>query len=102
MGTTCGRPLLEEQSGGRYQVHLLGWSSRPGEPYFVTDSVPRDAICLPDDGPPLLVERKGHWLPARLGRARGEGKLTVHYLGRNQDETVGPERVRYPFAGRGG
>ena len=90
--------LLEKREGDRFQVHLLGWSSKPG-PYFLTTSVPRDDICLPSEGPPLLVEQGGTWYPARLLSKDGE-KYKVHYLGYKEDEVVTKERIKYPFVGR--
>jgi hypothetical protein len=93
--------LLEGQSGEQYQVHLLGWSSTPGQPYFLTNLVARDAICLPGDGLPLLVEQNGVWYPARL--VGGNGALSkVHYLGWKEEEEVAKQRIKYPFAGRAG
>jgi hypothetical protein len=91
--------LLEKQDGDRYQVHLLGWSSKPGQPYFLTSSVTRDLICLPGDGRPLLVEQNGTWYPARLLGKEG-AKYRVHYLGYNEDEVVTKGRIKYPFVGR--
>lgn len=93
--------LVERQGGDRYHVHFLGWSSRPGEPYFLTDVVGRDAVCLPADGPPLLVRQGDHWQPARLA-GRDGAKYSVHYLGKNQDDVVAGDRVRFPFAGQAG
>jgi hypothetical protein len=90
--------LLEKQEGDRYQVHLLGWNSKPG-PYFLTSAVTRDLICLPADGRPLLVEQNGVWYPARLLGKEG-ANYKVHYLGYNEDEVVTKGRIRYPFVGR--
>ena len=90
--------LLEKQDGDKFQVHLLGWSSKPG-PYFQTNHVPRDCICLPTEGAPLLVEQNGQWFAARLLSKDGE-KYKVHYLGYNEDEVVTKERVKYPFVGQ--
>jgi hypothetical protein len=91
--------LLEKQQGDRYEVHLLGWSSKPGEPYFLMSAVTRDCICLPGDGRPLLVEQNGTWYPARLlGRQGPDYK--VHYLGYNEDEVVARQRIKYPFVGQ--
>ncbi len=92
--------LLERQTGTGYQLHLLGWSSTPG-PYFLTRSAPRDSLCLPGDGPPLLVEQKGAWYPARLVRREGDG-YRVHYLGYNEEEAVTADRIRHAFAGEPG
>jgi Caspase domain len=96
---TFASALLEKKDGDKYRVHLLGWSSRPGEPYFRTNAVPRDCICLPGDGTPLLVEQNGTWYPARLLKKEGD-KYKVHYLGYNEEETVTKERVKYPFVGQ--
>jgi hypothetical protein len=90
--------LLEQEVGGRYRIHPLGWSSRPGEPYFLTNEVARDFICLPGDGAPLLVEQQGTWYPARLLGRYGPS-YRVHYLGWNEDEIVTANRIRYPFVG---
>jgi hypothetical protein len=91
--------LVGAQSGGNYAVHFLGWSSKKGDSYYLTDSVPRDLICLPADGPPLLVNQNGQWIPAR-GHAEAGGKFAVHYLGKNQDDEVGADQIRYPFVGQ--
>jgi hypothetical protein len=61
--------------------------------------VTRDAICLPGDGQPLLVEQNGTWYPARLLKKDGD-KYKVHYLGYNEEEVVTKERVKYPFVGQ--
>jgi hypothetical protein len=90
--------LLEKQGGDKFQVHLLGWSSKPG-PYFRTNSVTRDCICLPNEGPPLLVLQNGVWYPARILGKEG-AKFKVHYLGWKEDEVVTAARIKYPFAGR--
>lgn len=89
--------LLEGTTTDQYQVHLLGWSSKLG-PYFCTNVVARDSICLPSDGPPLLVDQNGHWYGARLISKDGE-KHKVHYLGYNEEEVVTEDRIRYPFVG---
>jgi hypothetical protein len=94
-----GSAVVEKADGDKYKVHLLGWSSRPGEPYFRTSAVTRDAICLPGDGQPLLVEQNGTWYPARLLKKDGD-KYKVHYLGYNEEEVVTKERVKYPFVGQ--
>src|SRR5439155_13453782 len=57
--------LTEKHSGDQYKVHLLGWNSRPGA-YYVVSSVPREEVCLPSDGRPLLVKQGDVWYPARL------------------------------------
>jgi hypothetical protein len=90
--------LLEKKNGDQYQVHLLGWSSTPG-PYFLTNTVTRDFICLPDDGRPLLVEQNGIWYPARLLKREG-AKYKIHYLGYDEEEEVTRERIKYPFVGQ--
>ena len=100
-GGTWYSALLEGQSGDRYRVHLLGWSSRPGEQYFLTNTVAREFLCLPADGPPLLVKQNGRWYPARLLR-RARQAYQVHYLGYREEETVPPGRVYYPFVGQPG
>jgi hypothetical protein len=89
--------LLEKPIGDRYQVHLLGWNSRPGA-YYLANVVTRDCICLPADGPPLLVEQNGTWYPARLVKRDG-ASYKVHYLGYNEEEVVSRDRIKYPFAG---
>jgi hypothetical protein len=78
-------------------VFLLGYSNKPG-PDFITGSVARDFICLPEDGAPLTVEQDGRWYPAKLLRMQGD-KFHVHYVGFNEDETVAKSRVFYPFVG---
>jgi hypothetical protein len=90
--------VLEKRDGDKYRVHVLGWNSKPG-PYFLTNSVTRDFLCLPDDGPPLLVEQNGQWYGARLLGKEG-AKYKVHYLGYNEEEVVTKGRIKYPFVGR--
>jgi hypothetical protein len=91
--------LVGKEHGDRYEVHLLGWSSKPGEPYFRTNEVTRDCICLPGEGRPLLVEQNGTWYPARLLGRQGPN-YKVHYLGYNEDEVVTRQRIKYPFVGQ--
>jgi hypothetical protein len=90
--------VVEGRAGDRYRVHLLGWSSRPG-PYFRANEVDRNSICLPGEGPAVLVERDGAWLPARV-TGRDGANVRVRYLGRDGEGCVPPERLKYPFAGR--
>jgi hypothetical protein len=89
--------INEKQTGNSFQVHLPGWASKPG-PYFLTNSVGREMICLPADGKPMLVEQNGRWYPARLLKMEGMN-YKVHYLGYNEQESVAKSRVFYPFAG---
>jgi hypothetical protein len=44
------------------------------------DTATRDQLCLPADGPPLLVEQAGAWKPARLVKEDGN-VFQIHYLG---------------------
>jgi hypothetical protein len=90
--------LLEGKTGDQYKVHMLGWSSRPGESYFLTNSVTRDAICLAGDGPPLLIRQKGQSVPARLIKENGAND-TVYLLGQDRTETVAKGRLAFPFVG---
>jgi hypothetical protein len=90
--------LVAKQDGDNYQVSPLGWNPTPG-PYFLTNEVTRDCICLPANGPPLMVEQNGTWYPARLLGRQGPD-YRVHYLGYNEDEVVTKERIKYPFVGR--
>ena len=90
---------MEGAAGDRYRVHLLGWSSQPG-PYFRANTEVRDNLCLPSDGPPLLVIQNGQWYGARLV-AKQAGKFRIHYLGYNEEEVVTKERIKYPFVGLG-
>jgi hypothetical protein len=89
--------LKEKQVGGSFQVHLIGWSSTPG-PYFLTTTVAREFVCLPQDGKAMLVKRGDAWSPARLVKAEAAGH-NVHYLGQNRQETVAGNRIHYPFVG---
>src|SRR5262249_41460449 len=47
---------LEKTVGDTFHVHVIGFDNNPGQ-YFLTSKVDRDAICLPEEGPPLLVEQ---------------------------------------------
>jgi hypothetical protein len=89
---------LVEQKADAFQVRVLGWDSKPG-PYFVTDSVNREHVCLSTDPPPVQVETNGTWRPARLLEKDGD-RLKVHYIGtkKRRDEFVPRERVRFLFA----
>ena len=91
--------LVDKQDGANYAVHLLGWNNTPGKPYFLTGKVTRDGICLPGEGPPLMVEQNGTWFPARLLSRVGE-KYKVHYLGYNEEEVVIKTHIEYPFVGK--
>ncbi len=90
--------LVNRQPGRKFAVHVLGYDDRPG-PYFVANTATRDQVCLPDEGPPLLVRQKGVWYPARL-LSRDGSQFKVHYLGYNEEEVVTRERVRYAFLGQ--
>ena len=90
--------LVEGAAGNRYRVHLLGWSSQPG-PYFRANTEVRDNLCLPSDGPPLMVIQNGQWYGARLV-GKQAGKFRVHYLGYNEEELVTPNRIKYAFVGK--
>jgi hypothetical protein len=95
---TLWSALIEGRDGADYKVHFLGWSAKPGRHYFLADRAAANAVCLPGE-PPVLVERGGKWVPAQL-ISQAEGKSKVGYLSSGQEETVGSERVRYPFVGR--
>jgi hypothetical protein len=88
--------LGREGDRDSYRLHLLGWSSKAGDPYFRLDRAPRDRLCLPDDGPPLLVEVDGTWKPARLLAQEGE-QYRVHLLGLKRDAVVGKAHTRQVF-----
>jgi hypothetical protein len=91
--------LVNKQEGDQYRVHILGYNNQPGA-FFVTNTAPRDNVCLPDDGPPLMVEQNGSWYPARLVSQMGD-QYRVHYLGYNEEEVVTRERIKPAFvAGR--
>ena len=90
--------LLEKQAGNGYQIHMLGWASTKPSPYFLMTSAPRESLCLPGDGKPMLVEQNGRWYPARLLKREGD-RYRVHYIGYNEQETVTKSRIFYPFAG---
>jgi hypothetical protein len=89
--------LNEKRNGTNYQVHMLGWASRPG-PYFLSNSAAREFMCLPEDGRPLLVEQDGRWYPARLLNRAG-ADYRVHYIGYNEQEVVAKSRLFLPFVG---
>lgn len=86
-----------KEDGDKYQVHLLGWSSKPG-PYFLTDTADRAHVCLPNDPPPVKVEAGGKNRLARLLSRDGK-EWTVQYLGvkKPREETVARERVKLLF-----
>jgi hypothetical protein len=91
--------LVTKQQGNKFGIHILGYDDRPG-PYFVANTATRDQVCLPNEGPPLLVKQKGTWYPARLVSREGD-KFKVHYLGyNNEEEVVTGGRVKYPFMGQ--
>jgi hypothetical protein len=93
--------LVEKEDGDDYTVRIIGWDSKPGS-YFLTNSVTRENICLPKDGPALLVEQKGRWRPAcQLGRDGEDYK--IRYLGsKREEDVVKQERVYHLFAGKPG
>lgn len=82
---------------GKFPVYMLGYSNKPGFD-FITSSVAREFICLPEDGAPLMVEQNGRWYPAKLLKMDGD-KYHVHYIGFKEDETVAKSRVFLPFVG---
>jgi hypothetical protein len=88
--------LIGKQDGNKINLHILGQSNRPGEPYFITATAPRDAVTLPADGPPLLVKRKDDWVPARLLKQDGKNS-TIKYLLNPEEESVPPDRIQHPF-----
>jgi hypothetical protein len=88
--------LLLKHQGNTYRVHLLGWSSKPG-PYFLTDKVTRDHVCLATDGTPVMVEQRGEWYPARLVDKEGK-RYKVRFVGYEEDELVAARHVQFTFA----
>ena len=94
--------LNEGPDGNRIKVHVLGQSSRPQDGFFVANFSPRDHMCSETDGPPLLVERDGAWLPAQFVNASGKS-ITAVLLGKHPAQiTINANQVRYPFVGRPG
>jgi hypothetical protein len=88
------------QEPNRIKIHVLGQSSRPKDGYFVANSAPRAHMCLETDGPPLLVEQNGAWLPARFVKTEGD-TITAILLGNHPTEvTIKTTQVRYPFVGK--
>ena len=91
--------LDEGPQGNRIKIHVLGQSSRPKDGFFVANYATRDQMCLETDGPPLLVERDGAWLPARQVKAAGKS-ITAVLLGKRPVEViVNGNQVHYPFVG---
>jgi hypothetical protein len=90
--------LLGKKVGDGYKVWLVGWApTGPGD-YFLTDRADREHLCLPGEEPPVLLEKGGKWVPARLMKKEGK-QFTVKPLGKNaEEETVLHARVRFPFA----
>lgn len=85
--------------GDQFSLHLLGWPGAPGKPYYIADSTTRAQLCLPGDGPPLLVNDAGHWRPARRVQAEGS-KVTIVFLDEPHTQLLTtPDRVRYAFVG---
>jgi hypothetical protein len=89
--------LPGKQEGDKFQVHLLGWSNKPGH-YFLRDKATREQLCLPADGRPMLVEQDGRWYPA-LAVGEESDKIRVRYIGHNEEETVARSRIFLPFVG---
>ncbi len=60
--------LVQKPNGDNYPIQILGWNPKPGL-YYLTNTTPRDALSLPSDGQPVLVELNGQWLPACIREA---------------------------------
>jgi hypothetical protein len=89
--------LLKIDNGDKFHVHMLGWDSKPGSSYFLTDAVDRHHICLPDDPPPVKVEVNGKKRLALLVSKQGP-QWNVRYLGgKMKDETVPSKQVQQLF-----
>lgn len=79
-----------------YSVQPDGWNTTPRGGWFLTDHVTRDEIVLPGELRPLVVEQGGAWYSARLISMDGKN-FKVKYVGYNEEETVTPDRVKYPI-----
>lgn len=87
--------LLEEKKG-IYRVHPDGWNPIPKGGWFLANQVTRDEIVLPGEPAPLVVEQNGEWYCAKLVAMEG-ANFKVKYIGYDEEETVTPDRVKYPI-----
>jgi hypothetical protein len=98
-GAWYGAAVVKRETG-RVKMRFLGFDrtcadgtySRPDE-FFE-----EEAIDWPGSEPPIEVEWNGAWWPARIIGREGD-RLRIHYINypASDDETVGADRVRYPF-----
>lgn len=94
-GSWHSATLLGENRGN-YLVHPDGWNPIPKGGWFLTNKVTRDEIVLPDEPKPLVVEQNGSWYCAKLVAMEG-ANFKVKYVGYDEEETVTPDRVKYPI-----
>jgi len=87
--------LLGERKGN-YRVQPDGWNPIPKGGWFLTNQVTRDEIVLPGEPKPLVVEQNGSWYCAKLVAMEGTN-FKVKYVGYDEEETVTPDRVKYPI-----
>lgn len=88
--------VLLGKTGDTYKIRCDGFDSRnENSGWFLTNSVTRDNIVLPGEGKPMMVEQGGSWWAARLVEMQGK-KFKVKYVGYDETEVVGAERVKYP------
>ena len=79
-----------------FRVHPDGWNPIPKGGWFLTNQVTRDEIVLPGEPKPLVVEQGGAWYCAKLLAMEGRN-FKVKYVGYDEEETVSPDRVKYPI-----
>ncbi len=99
-GAWYGATVLSSTEG-KSKVRFLGWdpTTKTGGFAFPDATVTANQMHRPTaDSPAIEVKWNGEWYPAVIREKKRE-KFHIHYMGYpdSDDETVGPDRVRYVF-----
>jgi hypothetical protein len=81
---------LLDAKGEKPRVHLVGTG-------WPNEATPRQLICMPGDGKPVMVQKDGKWVAALLVRSERDRRV-VKLIGKDVEETVPASQVRVPFA----
>jgi hypothetical protein len=82
---------LLDARGDRPRVHLVGTG-------WPNEATPRQLICAPGDGKPVVIRKDGKWVAALLVRSERDQRV-VKLVGSGEEARIPAAQVRVPFAG---